>query len=353
MKIALGMSGGVDSSAAAIVLKNKGFEVLGTTLCLFDGSLPKDDEFGEMKVSNEAQLAAQVCEKLGIEHKIIDGRKEFYKTVITDFVNQYYEGFTPNPCIVCNKKIKFGFMLEAALNLDCEKIATGHYARIEKDKDRYLLKKAKDSTKDQSYVLYPLKQSSLSRTEFPLGDYTKEQIREIAREIGLINADKKDSQDICFVPEGDYADFIQKVTGKGYPKGEYVNECGTVLGVHSGIINYTIGQRKGLKIALGKPQFVLSKDARTNRVVLGDESSLFHKRVVVKDINMIAQEKLTGAIKAKVKLRYRHTEQPATLHPLDENQILIEFDAPQRAPSPGQSAVFYDSDIVLGGGIIV
>ncbi|MBO5021268.1 MAG: tRNA 2-thiouridine(34) synthase MnmA, partial [Clostridia bacterium] len=168
MKIALGMSGGVDSSAAAIVLKNKGFEVLGTTLCLFDGSLPKDDEFGEMKVSNEAQLAAQVCEKLGIEHKIIDGRKEFYKTVITDFVNQYYEGFTPNPCIVCNKKIKFGFMLEAALNLDCEKIATGHYARIEKDKDRYLLKKAKDSTKDQSYVLYPLKQSSLSRTEFPL-----------------------------------------------------------------------------------------------------------------------------------------------------------------------------------------
>ena len=352
MKVALGMSGGVDSSAAAIVLKNKGFEVLGTTLCLFDGSLPKDGGFGDMKISDEAYLAKEVCEKLKIEHRIIDGRKPFFDNVITDFINEYYKGNTPNPCIVCNKNIKFGFMSDAAADLGCDRVATGHYARIERSGDRYLLKKAADPKKDQSYVLYPLNQNILSKTEFPLGEYSKEEIREIAREIGLINADKKDSQDICFVPDGRYADFICRATGETYPKGEYVDQNGGILGKHNGIINYTIGQRKGLGIALGKPQFVLSKDAETNRVVLGDEDGLFYKTVRVKDVNFIAFDDLSASIKAKAKLRYRHTEQEATIHPLSETEVLLEFSQPQRAPSPGQSAVFYDGDIVLGGGII-
>ena len=352
MKIALGMSGGVDSSAAAIVLKNKGYEVLGATLCLFDGALPQNGAFEEMQISGEAALAKAVCEKLGIEHRLIDGRKPFYDAVITDFINEYYCGATPNPCIVCNKNIKFGFMLNEAENLGCQKIATGHYAKIQKAGERYLLKKAADENKDQSYVLYPLTQNALSKTEFPLGDYSKEEIREIAREIGLINADKKDSQDICFVPDGEYAAFLTAATGKPYPQGDYVNQNGEVLGKHQGIINYTIGQRKGLGIALGKPQFVLSKDAATNRVVLGDEEGLFQKNVKVKNVNLIATDKLTAPLKAKAKLRYRHREQEAIIHPVSESEVLLEFTAPQRAPSRGQSAVFYDGDIVIGGGII-
>ena len=352
MKIALGMSGGVDSATAAIVLKNQGMEVLGTTLCLYDGGLPENGQFSPMAISEEAALARAVCEKLGLEHTVIDGRNDFYHTVITDFINQYYKGNTPNPCIVCNKKIKFGFMLDKALELGCDGIATGHYAKIESAGDRFLLKKARDLKKDQSYMLYTLDQKALSKSYFPLGEYTKEEIRELARETGLINAEKKDSQDICFVPDGEYAEFIRKAKGEEYPAGYYVNQNGEILGEHKGIINYTIGQRKGLGIALGRPQFVLSKDAAQNRVVLGDEEGLFHTRVLVENVNFIPFDNLWSPLKAKAKLRYRHTEQPVTIHPVSENEVLLEFSEPQRAPSAGQSAVFYDGDIVLGGGII-
>ena len=351
-KVALGMSGGVDSSAAAIILKNKGFEVLGTTLCLFDGNLPINGEFSPTQISEDALSAKVVCERLGIKHTLIDGRKEFYNHVIKDFADGYYLGGTPNPCIVCNKKIKFGFMVNAALKLGCQGVATGHYARIEKQGDRFLLKKAKDISKDQSYVLYCLDKEILSRVEFPLGEYTKEEIRAIARGAGLINAERKDSQDICFVPDGDYAAFLERLKGEKYPQGDYVDKMGNYLGKHQGVINYTIGQRKGLGIALGKPQFVLSKDAQLNRVVLGDEEGLFYKKVLIEDVNFSAIDSLISPLRAKVKLRYRHTESPATLHPMGEKEILVEFDEPQRAPSNGQAAVFYDGDIVLGGGII-
>ena len=340
MKVLTGMSGGVDSSVAARLLINSGYEVTGVTLSLSDTAI------------SEADAAKQVCKSLGIEHKSIDLRKEFSDFVINDFISEYEKGRTPNPCIVCNKNIKFGKMLDMARDMGFDKIATGHYAVIKKQGDRYLLEKAEDESKDQSYVLFCLSQTQLSHSLFPLGELTKAQVREIARENGFLNADKSDSQDICFVPDGDYASYIKNATGKSYSKGEYVDVSGNVLGTHSGIINYTIGQRKGLGIALGKPQFVISKDVSSGKVVLGDEEYLFYKRVLVENVNFIPFDRLEGDMRVTAKLRYRHKEEEAVIHPM-ENGVLIEFERPQRAPSSGQSAVFYDGKTVIGGGIIV
>lgn len=340
MKVLTGMSGGVDSSVAAKLLINSGYEVTGATLSLSDTAI------------SEADAAKQVCKRLGIEHKSIDLRKEFSDFVINDFISEYEKGRTPNPCIVCNKNIKFGKMLDMARDMGFDKIATGHYAVIKKQGDRYLLEKAEDESKDQSYVLFCLSQAQLSRSLFPLGELTKAQVRDIARENGFLNADKSDSQDICFVPDGDYASYIKNATGKSYSKGEYVDVSGNVLGTHSGIINYTIGQRKGLGIALGKPQFVISKDVSSGKVVLGDEEYLFYKRVLVENVNFIPFDRLEGDMRLTAKLRYRHKEEEAVIHPM-ENGVLIEFERPQRAPSSGQSAVFYDGKTVIGGGIIV
>lgn len=337
MKIALGMSGGVDSSAAALILKNQGYTVGGITLKLFGES------------DNDAKT---VCEKLNIEHKTVDLTKLFKNTVIENFISEYENGRTPNPCIVCNEKIKFGAMLESALSLDFDMIATGHYAKISKQNGRFILEKAKDLSKDQSYVLYGLTQHQLSHTVLPLGEFTKQEIRALAEENGFVNANKKDSQDICFVPDGEYAKFIENETGKPCVSGHYTDINGIVLGKHNGQINYTIGQRKGLGIALQKPQYVLSKDAKSNTVILGDEINLFCKNVIVKNVNFIPFDELKNDLPVKAKLRYRHTEQPATLHPISRNEVLLRFENPQRAPAPGQSAVFYDGDIVIGGGII-
>lgn len=337
MKIALGMSGGVDSSAAALILKNQGYTVGGITLKLF-GESDKD--------------AKTVCEKLNIEHKTVDLTKLFKNTVIENFISEYENGRTPNPCIVCNKKIKFGAMLENALSLGFDMIATGHYAKISKKNGRFILEKAKDLSKDQSYVLYGLTQHQLSHTVLPLGEFSKQEIRALAEENGFVNANKKDSQDICFVPDGEYAKFIENETGKPCVSGHYTDISGAVLGKHKGQINYTIGQRKGLGIALQKPQYVLSKDAKSNTVILGDEINLFCKNVIVKNVNFIPFDELKSDLPVKAKLRYRHTEQPATLHPISRNEVLLRFENPQRAPAPGQSAVFYDGDIVIGGGII-
>ncbi len=347
MKTLIGMSGGVDSAVTA-ALVSKTTDAAGITLQLYDGDNPDLIE----KFDREAADAADVCKKLGISHSVLDLKSIFNDFVIQHFIDEYIAGRTPNPCIQCNIHIKFGAMLDYAQKNGFDSIATGHYARIEKSGDRYLLKKALDPTKDQSYVLYGLTGEQLSKTILPLGDYTKAQAREIAEEIKLCVARKSDSQDICFVPDGDYAAFIKRNTGINFAAGDYLDLDGKVLGKHKGVIHYTIGQRKGLGIALGKHAFVLSKNAETNEVILGDEEHLFYKQVEVSDVNIIAADSLDG-IKAAGKLRYRHTEQPCVIHQTEKDRVVLEFDTPQRAPSPGQAAVFYDGDIVLGGGTIV
>ena len=347
MKTLIGMSGGVDSAVtAALITRNN--DAAGITLKLYDG----DNSELIAKFDREASDAADVCKKLGISHNVLDLKSEFYDFVIKHFIDEYIAGRTPNPCIQCNIHIKFGAMLDFAQKNGFDSIATGHYARVEKSGDRYLLKKALDNTKDQSYVLYGLTQNELSKTVLPLGDYTKAKAREIAEEMKLCVARKSDSQDICFVPDSDYAAFIAQSTGINFAAGDYLDLSGNVLGRHKGVIHYTIGQRKGLGIALGKHAFVLNKNADTNEVVLGDEEHLFYKTVEVSGVNIIAAENLDG-VRAAAKLRYRHIEQPCKIFQTDKNTVILEFDTPQRAPSPGQAAVFYDGDVVLGGGVIV
>ncbi len=347
MKTLIGMSGGVDSAVtAALITQNS--PAAGITLKLYDGDNP--DLIA--KFDREALDAADVCKKLGIPHSVLELKDAFYEFVIKHFIDEYIAGRTPNPCIQCNIHIKFGAMLDYANKNGFDSIATGHYARIEKSGDRHLLKKALDNTKDQSYVLYGLTSDQLSKTILPLGDYTKAQAREIAEDMKLCVARKSDSQDICFVPDGDYAAFIKQNTGVNFAAGNYLDLDGKILGQHKGVIHYTIGQRKGLGIVLGKHAFVLDKNAASNEVTLGDEEHLFYKQVEVNGVNIIAADSLDG-IRAAGKLRYRHTEQPCVIHQTSKDSVILEFDTPQRAPSPGQAAVFYDGDIVLGGGTIV
>ena len=334
------MSGGVDSSVCAALLKNDGYEVLGITLDLFGDTTQSQAD------------AKSVCDSLEIEHTVFNLKNEFKGFVIDNFINEYINGRTPNPCIVCNRTIKFGEMLKLADKLGCDKIATGHYAKIIEKNGRFLLCRGDDRSKDQSYVLYCLTQKQLSRTVFPLASHSKDEVRATAEGLNLVNANKKDSQDICFVPDGDYAAFIEKTAEFVSQTGNYLDINGKVLGQHKGVIRYTIGQRKGLGIALGKPAFVIDKNPNTNEVIIGDEENLFYNKVYIENLNFIPFDELKGEMKVFCKLRYRHTEQPATIKPY-KNGVLVEFEAPQRAPSPGQAAVFYDGDIVVGGGTIV
>lgn len=344
MKVLLGMSGGVDSSAAAVLLK-KDYDLTGITLNLYTGS-KVCKEITEKNIND----AKAVCKKLEFEHITLDLSEDFKTFVINDFIKSYLNGLTPNPCLNCNKFIKFGRMYEYAKSAGFDKIATGHYARITEKNGKYYLKKAADLSKDQTYVLYGLNEDLLKHLLLPLGDYTKTEARILAEENGLLNAKKGDSQDICFVPDGNYGNFIEENGGLS-KEGNFTDINGNILGKHKGLINYTVGQRKGLGIALGKPAFVISKDAKTNLVVLGENKDLFYNTVWVRDINFITEE-LTDGEKINCKLRYSQNEMPCTYKKTDFGAALL-FDSPVRAPSPGQAAVFYKEDICLGGGTII
>lgn len=353
-KALIAMSGGVDSSVAAYLIKKQGFEAEGITLKLFD-----NEDIGEKKEKACCSLddiddARSVCYKLGIPYTVYNFKDSFKENVISRFINAYENGTTPNPCIDCNRYIKFEKLVRRAEELEFDYVATGHYAVIEHsgENGRYLLKKSADLSKDQSYVLYSLTQKQLSKTLFPLGNMTKEQTREIAEKLGLINAHKRDSQDICFVPGGDYAKFIEQYTGKTYPNGCFVDESGRVLGEHKGIIRYTVGQRKGLGLALPQPMYVKKKDLERNEVVLCKNSELFSKELFAADINLISCDKIEKPIKVKARVRYNQREQTATAEQLDDNTLRVVFDEPQRAISYGQAVVLYDGDYVVGGGTI-
>lgn len=339
------MSGGVDSSAAALLLQNSGYKVIGATMVLHnENSIEKEEA--------DILAAKQICDRLNIEHHVLNLKKEFKKYVIDDFLNKYKNGLTPNPCIECNRNLKFGLMFDKAKEFDCEKIATGHYAKIEKQGDRYYLKKPKDLTKDQTYVLFMLKSEQLKNIVFPLGDYTKPEIRELTASLNFENANTKDSQDICFIPNGNYVDFLNKENLFG-ETGNFLDINSNIIGRHNGIINYTIGQRKGLNISFGKPMYVINKNAQDNTVILGDNNALFKTRVEVKNVSFSAFEKFTNELEVFARLRYNSKEAKAKLNILDNGNYVLDFYEPQRAVTPGQYAVFYDGDICLGGGEIV
>lgn len=351
-KVMIGMSGGVDSSVAASLLQKESFEVIGATMKLYNN---EDIDFVSEKTCcslDDVLDAKSVCARLGIRHYTLNMTDDFKKEVIERFISAYQNGFTPNPCIDCNRYMKFSKMLHKAQELDIDYVATGHYARIEKQGDRYILKKAVDLSKDQSYVLYSLKQEQLKVTKFPLGNYTKQQVREIAEENGFVNARKHESQDICFVPDGDYSKFIEYYTGKTYPCGDFVDMNGKRLGEHKGIIRYTIGQRRGLGLALPASMYVVEKDVDNNKVILGFNDDLFKKEVNVKNISFTACDGLDKPERLSAKIRYNQKEQPATVTQTDENHFTIVFDEPQRAITKGQAAVLYDGDTVVGGGTI-
>lgn len=346
-RIAIGMSGGVDSSVAALLLKNQGYEVIGITMKLLNSKTYED---------NTIKDAQKVCQKLGIEYHVVDFCDVFKNKVIDYFANEYMEGRTPNPCNMCNKQLKFGEFLKVAKEeFNCEYIATGHYAKIEYDKssDRYLLKRSKTDKKDQTYALYKLTQEQLKCVMMPLGEYEKDEIRKIAEENDLINAKKRDSQEICFIPDNDYVKFIEKNYGYQLKKGNFIDLEGNILGQHNGIVNYTIGQRKGLEIAFQKRMYVVGIDVKKNEVILGDNEDLFKDSLICGDVNFISIDELNSPLRVMAKIRYSAKPEKATLIPINDTSIKVVFDEPQRAITPGQAAVFYDEDTVIGGGTIL
>jgi tRNA-specific 2-thiouridylase len=357
MKALIAMSGGVDSSVAALLTKQKGYDCIGCTMKLWD--LP-GEEGTQLKGSktccslDDTEDARSVAYRLGMPFYAFNYKDEFRESVICPFASDYEHGRTPNPCIECNRFLKFGKLYERAMQLGCETIVTGHYARIEQGPDgRYLLKKGLDPSKDQSYVLHCLTQEQLAHTAFPLGGLTKDAVRQIAAEHGFVNANKPDSQDICFVPDGDYAKVVERYgAGEGTAPGRFVDLEGRPIGTHRGLIHYTIGQRKGLGNTWGKPVFVVAIDPAANTVTLGDSADLFRREVRVSQFHWIAGEPPAAPIRCTAKLRYRQAEQPAEADPAGDGRVTLVFDEPQRAPTPGQYAVLYDGDTVLGGGRI-
>ncbi|MCC8015967.1 MAG: tRNA 2-thiouridine(34) synthase MnmA [Clostridiales bacterium] len=354
-KALIAMSGGVDSSVAAFLMKEYGYSCMGVTMKLYDNDTIGESVGKTCCSLDDIEDARSVAFHLGIPYHVFNFKDEFQEKVIQKFIKTYENGGTPNPCIDCNRYLKFEKLFQRAGELGCDSVVTGHYASVEYSEKlgRYLLKKGADSGKDQSYVLYTLTQKQLMHTVFPLGKYNKSEIRKIAEENGFINSDKKDSQDICFVPNGDYASFIEKHTGKKYPNGKFKTIGGETIGEHRGIIRYTIGQRKGLGISYSEPLYVYKKDLDKNEVILSSNKELFTKEVTANDINLISTDEITEPVRIKARTRYNMKEQPATAFQLDENTIKVVFDEPQRAVAAGQALVLYDGDYVLGGGTII
>jgi len=352
-KALIAMSGGVDSSVAACIMTKDGYECIGCTMKLYSNDDIGIDNKGHTCCSlDDVEDARSVANALGMPYYVFNFSDLFKEKIIDKFIDCYEKGITPNPCIDCNRYMKFDKLFERAKELECDYVVTGHYARIEKDDKGYRLLKAKDPNKDQSYVLYSMTQEQLAHTMFPLGGLCKEETRKIAEENGFVNADKPDSQDICFVPDGDYARVIRQYTGKEYPEGDFLDTKGNILGRHKGIISYTIGQRKGLGISADRPLYVCDICTNTNKVVLGDNEDLFSREVNVKDVNWIINYDVGEEVSCKAKIRYRQSEQEAKLYVLENNRAKLVFDNPQRAVTKGQAAVFYDGDAVIGGGTI-
>lgn len=350
----IAMSGGVDSSVAALLMCKQGYQCIGATMQLFhneDIGVPREKTCCSLE---DVEDARAVAFQLGIPYYVFNFSDTFQQQVIDRFTSAYQAGMTPNPCIDCNHYLKFGKLLQRAQELGFYYVVTGHYARIrwDQEKNRYLLYKGADRSKDQTYMLYTLTQEQLSHIQFPLGELQKSRVREIAAEHGLLNARKRDSQDICFVPDGDYAKFIEQYTGTVSPPGSFVDHDGRVLGTHKGIIRYTIGQRKGLGLSLSQPMYVCRKSMEENAVVLGNASQLYLSSLIASDINWIAIDMLTGPMNVCAKTRYSQKEQPAQIFPLSDGSVRVTFETPQRALTPGQAVVFYQDDLVIGGGVI-
>ena len=348
----IAMSGGVDSSVAAHLIAQMGMEVAGVTMKLYTNEDIDAEEDSGCCSLDDTLDAGEVARKLGFRHYVFNYSQQFRDEVIKDFVDSYMAGRTPNPCIVCNKKLKFGSLWDRAKELGYDYIVTGHYARVEERDGRFILRKAIDESKDQSYVLYNFTQEQLAHVILPLGGMQKSQIREIASTLGLVNANKPDSQDICFVPDGDYVKFIERYLGITEQPGDIIDVDGKVLGQHRGALRYTIGQRKGLGFAAGVPMFVIDKNMACNTVTVSSGERLFRDSLIADDFNWVSIKAPTSPIEVSAKIRYKHREQPATCIPREDGSVEVVFKEPQRAITAGQSVVLYDGDVVLGGGII-
>lgn len=352
-KVVVGMSGGVDSSVAAYLLKEQGYDVIGVTMQIWQDEDPQtvEENAGCCGLS-AVDDARRVANTLDIPYYVMNFKKEFREYVMDDFVEEYYQGHTPNPCIMCNRYVKWEALLKRALDIGADYIATGHYASVVcLENGRYSLKTA-PSSKDQTYALYNLTQEQLSRTLMPVGIYTKDEIRSIAEKINLRVAHKPDSQDICFVPDGDYNRFLEDYTGRRLPAGNFVDVEGKIIGKHKGITNYTVGQRKGLNLSVGRPVYVVEIRPDTNEVVVGDNGDVFSDKLTGKNVNFMSVEGIRGELRATAKIRYAHPGASCTIRMVGEDRIECIFDAPQRAVTPGQAVVFYNGDIVLGGAVI-
>ncbi|MCD7745251.1 MAG: tRNA 2-thiouridine(34) synthase MnmA [Lachnospiraceae bacterium] len=354
-RVVVGMSGGVDSSVAAYLLKEAGCDVIGVTMQIWQQESEEEmSANGGCCGLGAAEDAARVAQMLGIPHYVMNFRDEFRKKVIDYFIEEYQAGRTPNPCIACNRYVKWESLLTRSLQIGADCIATGHYARVEQlPNGRYAIRRSVTAAKDQTYALYNLTQEQLSRTMMPVGAYDKPQIRAIAEKIGLLVAHKPDSQEICFVPDGDYAGFIEKTSGYSSPPGNFVTADGTILGRHRGITHYTIGQRKGLNLALGHSVFVTEIRPGTNEVVIGEAEDVFTDHLICDHLNFMSIPDLSGELRVTAKIRYNHSGASAVVRRRSEDQAEVLFEEPVRAVTPGQAVVFYDGEYVAGGGVIV
>ncbi|MBR3972691.1 MAG: tRNA 2-thiouridine(34) synthase MnmA [Oscillospiraceae bacterium] len=353
-KALIAMSGGVDSSVAAFLTKQAGFDCIGAMMRLFDNDILPEGQDSACCSLDDAEDARSVARRLGFPFYVFNSKGDFQEKVIAKFIRCYECGATPNPCIDCNRYLKFDHLMRRGLELGCDYVVTGHYARISKDEKtgRFLLYKAADLSKDQSYVLYSLSQEQLSHTMFPLGEMSKAEARAIAEEQGFVNARKHDSQDICFVPDGDYVAFMERYTGKHYASGDFLDLQGNVVGRHKGAVSYTLGQRKGLGLAMGAPVYVCSKDMEKNTVTVGPNEALFSTTLLANDWNWFPFPALSEPIRVSAKARYNQQPQSATVYPEENGFARVVFDQPQRALTPGQAVVLYEGDLVVGGGTI-